>query len=88
METRDMTACEVVKESGQFSGFHRGMRLVATEEMLQRLKKVRRIAPVASSATFFHSDYVKPTWASKMKKILTIGRHTFFAERKHKEKKQ
>lgn len=78
MEIRKLTACEVVKEPYQFSGYHRGMRLTATEEMLQRLSKVRRIAPVAGNATYFHSNKVHPSWASKMKRILTIGKHAFF----------
>ena len=86
MEIRRLTACEVVKEPYQFSGYHRGMRLTATEEMLQRLSKVRRIAPVAGNATYFHSNKVKPTWAHKMKRILTIGKHAFYMPRKQKEK--
>lgn len=86
MEIRKLTACEVVKEPYQFSGYHRGMRLTATEEMLQRLSKVRRIAPVASNATYFHSNKVRPKWAHKMKRILTIGKHAFYMPRKQKEK--
>lgn len=85
METRQMTACEVVKEPYQFSGYRRGMRLKATEEMLQRLKEVRIMRPVVPNATYFHSKKVKPSWAARMKRILTIGAHTFYAP-KPKEK--
>lgn len=88
MATRKLTACEVVKERGQFSGYHQGMRMRATEEMLQRLKKLRRIAPVVSNASYFHNSTVKPTWASKMQRILTIGRHIFYGPRKFKEKQK
>lgn len=87
MEIRKLTACEVVKEPYQFSGYHRGMTLTASHEMLQRLKEVRTMRPVVPNATFFHSRDVKPTWASKMKRILTIGRHSFYVFRKPKEKK-
>jgi len=85
METQRLTACEVVKEPYQFSGYHRGMHMRATEEMLQRLAKLRRMKPVVPNATYFHSKDVHPTWAARMKKVLTIGRHSFYVP-KPKEK--
>lgn len=81
METRQLTACEVVKEPYQFSGYHRGMKLKADSEMLQRLSEVRKMRPVVPNATYFHSNKVRPAWASKMRKILTIGKHAFYAIR-------
>jgi hypothetical protein len=31
-------------------------------------------------ATHYHADYVKPRWASKMKRLASIGRHIFYQE--------
>lgn len=88
MATKKLTACQVVKEPYQFSGYHKGMKLKATKEMLHRLDDVSKMKPVVPSATYFHAKYVRPSWAAKMKRILTIGRHIFFAERKPKEKQK
>lgn len=32
-------------------------------------------------STFFHNSTVKPTWASKLKKVIKIGGHTFYKPR-------
>jgi spore germination cell wall hydrolase CwlJ-like protein len=32
------------------------------------------------AATHYHADYVKPRWASKMKRLASIGRHVFYQE--------
>jgi hypothetical protein len=34
-----------------------------------------------SDATHYHADYVKPRWASKMRRLASIGRHVFYQER-------
>jgi spore germination cell wall hydrolase CwlJ-like protein len=33
---------------------------------------------VARGATFYHADYVKPRWASRMVKVAQIGSHIFY----------
>jgi spore germination cell wall hydrolase CwlJ-like protein len=78
MTTRNLTACEVVKQKHQFSGYRRGMRLKADDAMLERLGEVRKVKPVVPNASYFHSKQVKPTWASKMKRIFSIGGHVFY----------
>jgi spore germination cell wall hydrolase CwlJ-like protein len=30
------------------------------------------------AATHYHADYVRPRWARKLKRMDTIGRHTFY----------
>lgn len=87
-EIRKKTVCEVVKESGQFSGYKHGMELAADEEMLQRLRDVRRIPPVAPYASYFHSKQVKPSWRTKMKRVLSIGGHVFYMKPKQPKEKQ
>lgn len=34
--------------------------------------------PVAGGATFYHADYVNPSWASRMVKVAEIGTHIFY----------
>lgn len=88
MVKRNLTACEVVKEPSQFSGYKHGMVLAADEEMLQRLRDVRRIPPVAPYASYFHSKQVKPSWRTKMKRVLSIGGHVFYMKPKQPKEKQ
>lgn len=33
-----------------------------------------------STATNYHADYVKPKWASSMKRLVKIGRHIFYSD--------
>lgn len=80
MTVQNMTACEVVKQPKQFSGYRRGKKLVADGVMLQRLDKVRKMPPVVPNAWFFHSKKVRPSWAAKMKKVMTIGLHSFYVK--------
>lgn len=88
MKKRNLTACEVVKQPYQFSGYKRGMELAADEDMLQRLSKVRKIPPVAPNASYFHSKQVKPSWKDKMKRVLSIGNHVFYVKPQTKEKQK
>jgi len=37
-----------------------------------------RVNPVAGGATFYHADYVKPGWATRMVKVASIGTHIFY----------
>lgn len=37
-----------------------------------------RVNPVARGATFYHADYVKPGWATRMVKVAQIGTHIFY----------
>jgi spore germination cell wall hydrolase CwlJ-like protein len=30
------------------------------------------------ASTHYHADYVRPRWARSLKKMDTIGRHTFY----------
>jgi len=37
-----------------------------------------KVNPVAGGATFYHADYVSPSWASRMIKVAEIGTHIFY----------
>lgn len=91
MEVRKLTACEVVKESKQFSGYKPGMEFKlhknVDEKDLTRLYNLRKMNPVVEQSTYFHAEYVKPDWRHKMKRILQVGKHIFYVQKdKPKEK--
>ncbi len=35
---------------------------------------------IMATATHYHADYVQPSWASTMKRLIKIGRHIFYSE--------
>ena len=86
------TICGVVyqgaerRNSCQFSFACDGKPDVATQP--KAWAEARRIASKAMSgklgmsvlagATYYHADYVRPRWASAMRKIAKIGRHIFY----------
>jgi cell wall hydrolase len=37
-----------------------------------------KVNPVAGGATFYHADYVNPSWAQSMVKVASIGQHVFY----------
>jgi hypothetical protein len=37
-----------------------------------------KVNSVAGGATFYHADYVNPSWASRMVKVASIGTHVFY----------
>ncbi len=87
MSLRKKTACEVVKEAHQFSGYHKGMHLHVDDLMLTRLEKLRKMAPVVRDCDYFHAVYVKPAWRLKMQKCEQINNHIFYRippKEKHK----
>lgn len=85
METRKLSACAVVKEPKQFSGYKPGMELVlhknVDEKDLTRLWELFKMSPVVSQSTYFHAEYVKPDWRHKMKRLLQIGKHIFYQQK-------
>ena len=86
MLVRKKTACEVVKEAHQFSGYHKGMHLHVDDLMLTRVEKLRKMAPVVRDCGYFHAVYVKPAWRLKMQKCKQIGGTIFYKLSKEKHK--
>jgi spore germination cell wall hydrolase CwlJ-like protein len=78
MVVRRKTACEVVMERKQFSGYKPGMHLYVNDLMLDRLSRIQKMRPVVPKADYFHATYVKPSWAALMKQKLKIGLHVFY----------
>lgn len=87
MEVRKLSACEVVKEKSQFSGYKPGMTFElhknVQEKDLTRLYELRKMSPVVEQATYFHAEYLQPSWKLKMRRLLKVGKHVFY---KPKEK--
>ena len=76
MKDKHKTACQIIKEPGQFSWDVSQIR--PTKKQLTRYRFVSKIPTVVKGATHFHSINVKPTWAKKMKVKAKIGRHYFY----------
>jgi spore germination cell wall hydrolase CwlJ-like protein len=79
---RNKSICEVVYQPHQFSWTDD-----VTYNMLDNIDTVRSAAAVVmtdsiddftNGATHYHADYVKPSWASKMQHVTTIGKHIFY----------
>lgn len=91
MKTRKLSACAVIKQDKQFSGYKNGMELKlhknVSEESLTKLDKLFKMEPVVKNSEYFHAEYVKPTWRHEMKRIVQIGKHIFYYKvDKQKEK--
>lgn len=82
MKQRKQTACEVVEEPAQFSGYHQGVFKKISQEMLTTYDVVSKMSPVAANAEYFHATYVAPAWKTSMKRIKQVGNHIFYKARK------
>ncbi len=76
MKEKHKTACQVIKEPGQFSWSTENIS--PTKKQLTRYKFVASIPPVVKGARYFHNTSVSPKWARKMKVKAKIGRHYFY----------
>jgi spore germination cell wall hydrolase CwlJ-like protein len=76
MRQRNMTACQVLKEPFQFSGFTKHTKLRVTIEQLTELEMLINMEPVVEGCSSFHAVYVHPKWHLKFCK--RVGRHLFY----------
>lgn len=77
MKDRHKTACQVIKEPGQFSW--NTSSISATKKQLTRYRFVSSIPPVVKGARYFHNRKIsKPKWARKMPVKAVIGNHVFY----------
>lgn len=79
------SVCEVVWEPKQFSWTHDGKSdkpdsEKAYKEVYEIAKAVYygNIIDITEGATFYHADYVNPSWAKVMKRVGKIDRHIFY----------
>jgi len=76
MKDKHKTACQIIKEPGQFSWDTTEIK--ATKQQLTRYRFVAKMLPVVHEARYFHSVKARPSWAKKMKVKAKIGRHLFY----------
>lgn len=86
MKLRKKTACQVVAEPKQFSGYKPGVFLGITQEMLTKYEVVNKMPPSVPNCEYFHANYVSPYWNNGLVKCKQIGNHIFYRA-KPKEKK-
>ena len=80
------TVCEVVWQKKQFSWTHDGKSdkpLVGKQYdeiyNLAEMVYTGKLPDITEGSTFYHADYVNPSWAKKMdRKVVKIGRHIFY----------
>jgi|DEB0MinimDraft_10_1074344.scaffolds.fasta_scaffold00577_19 spore germination cell wall hydrolase CwlJ-like protein len=80
------TVCEVVWANKQFSWTHDGKSDTPVagkqyDDIYKLAKDVYtgKISDITEGSTFYHADYVNPSWAKKMdRKVVKIGRHIFY----------
>lgn len=71
--------CEVLKEPRQFSFVKPSTKWIATNEQLKLLDKLKKEVRIfGKDVLYFHSKANDPTWARKMVKVMTIGKHKFY----------
>jgi N-acetylmuramoyl-L-alanine amidase len=83
MKRSGKSACQIVKQPAQFSGYRQGVKMQIDENMLTRFAAVDKMLPVCKGCTHFHSKKVQPSWRKKLKRVIMISNHIFY---KPKEK--
>lgn len=77
MKNRNMTACQVVKEKSQFSGYTKHTKMNVTEHQLTWAALAYRMHPVVEGCEYFHANYVHPNWKN-VRVCAHIGEQTFY----------
>ena len=82
MRLRNLSACQVMTQRGQFSFFTKNTEVRIPREALTdyfRVAKMRRV--LKKDVEYFHNVDVTPEWAGSMINVSNIGRHRFYADR-------
>ena len=82
------TVCDVVWERKQFSWTHDGKSDTpssksAYDEVYEIAKAVYNgnVMDITEGATFYHADYVNPSWNKDMKRVAKIDTHIFYTHK-------
>lgn len=83
MRIRDMTACQVVAEKGQWSWYGKKPMKQMTQKMEEWLQEVEMSRKVLGSRVeYFHNSSIKPPrWSRKMDLVAVVDSHKFYKER-------
>ena len=80
MRLRALSACKVIKQKGQFPWAKTQRTWTASKAMLYRLTVLEDMPSVVpSSVSFFHADYVHPSWGRVKRFCCKIGKHIFYS---------
>ncbi len=82
MNKRKLTACEVITQRHQFSGYSRGDFYKVTDSMLARYNAASRLEPIMKGCEYFHASKVSPSWGKRMIRCGSVGRHVFYKEKR------
>lgn len=80
MKDKHKTACQIIKEPGQFSWDTTDVK--ATKQQLTRYRFVAKMLPVVHEARYFHNVKARPSWAKKMRYVGRVENHYFYRGRK------
>lgn len=81
MHLRGKNACSIISEPSQFSWYRGKKHIKVTIEMLLDFFLVDSLDPVLeNSVQYFVSKRLKPYWTKRMKKVATIGNHSFYSQ--------
>lgn len=79
------TICKVVYQRNQFSWTHIHKHDRISEPLAWQVAKVVATAAIEGlvpdlthGATYYHADYVRPSWRKKFQKTIKIGKHIFY----------
>jgi len=92
MKHHKMTACQVVRQRGQWSWFKGEHSLALTQQSKMYLGMARQILLDVKHGKFvnyagkhnimwFHSKQVSPRWKKSVKMVVAEGNHYFYAKR-------
>ena len=79
------SACEVVKQSRQFSFYKSGKKYKTDPSLYVQAEAVARGAmggdTLNTGALYYHSTKVRPVWRHKLEVLGTIGSHVFYTDK-------
>jgi N-acetylmuramoyl-L-alanine amidase len=88
MKKRNKTACEVIAEPRQFSGYKPYIEFKVDDKMIASYEAIQKLPPVVAGCDYFHARSVSPAWRHKMTPCKQVGNHIFYKEKKHDSKIQ
>ena len=83
MRLRNKTACQVMQEPHQFSFWRKGLKEKLSITTLTEFIEISNMDSVLDgNVEYFHNKMVKPNWSRRLRKVVTIGNHAFYKEKR------
>lgn len=77
------TPCAVIYQKGQFTGI-RNVKAPNSASKAAVERALSNRETLNKEVLYFHNTSVMPKWAHKLKRIVKIGAHIFYGEKKHR----